>query len=418
MSNSLREAIDIIVPTWNNFEQLTEMVSSIARYRLIYPIHFIIINNGEPEISNQPFFDSDCITVLTPKKNLGWEGGLKLGLENSTSEFVMFANDDIYLPECSKLWLNKLLQPFHDKTVGAVGPITNVAMGMQNIFARRQAHNPDSYYAAPYLIGYCVLLRRSALDAVGGVDDTLPGGDDLDLSIRLWDGGYKTVIAANTFVWHHGFSTGTRVYGDHTKPGGWNSQEMTEKTNMALIRKHGLRRWYNCLHSTLQTAPDMGDMEGDLVREAITGKKVVEIGCGGTKTVPGAVGVDVIPQGEPIPSLGHQTTSVADIVADVSGKLPFKDGEFDSLVARHILEHCQDTVETLKEWGRVVRSGGRMIIVVPNQDEGSTIPMNPEHLHAFTPSSLASIAEVLGFKLVDQKVNYNYVSFITVLEKL
>ena len=57
--------------------------------------------------------------------------------------------------------------------------------GAQNIFLQQ----PSSMTYVPFLIGFFVLLERAALDAVGGVDATLPGGDDLDLSIRLRQAG-------------------------------------------------------------------------------------------------------------------------------------------------------------------------------------------------------------------------------------
>ena len=48
----------------------------------------------------------------------------------------------------------------------------------------------------------------------------------------------------------------------------------------------------------------------------------------------------------------------ADVVADGSA-LPFRTGSFDSLIARHNLEHYVDTAGTLIEWARVLDVGGR-----------------------------------------------------------
>lgn len=416
--SSLREPVTIIVPTFNNFDQLKDMIISIAQYKLIYPIRFVIVNNGEPEMSKMPFFDHPDITMLTPKKNLGWEGGLKLGLTKCDTEFVMFANDDIYIPEFSKDWISRLLQPFHDKTIGAVGPCTNVAMGAQNIFNRREMQTSKAWYGVNFLIGFCMLLRREALEVAGGIDDTLPGGDDLDLSIRLQQAGYNLVLDASTFVWHHGFQTGTRVHGDHTKPNGWNSREMTERTNMALIKKHGLKTWHNLLHAQPDNNFDYTDYEGNQVREFIHGENVIEMGVGAKKTVDTAVGVDIIPKGEPVSSLQGAPPSVADLVCDITKELPIPESVYDTLIARHVLEHIQDPVEVLKEWVRVVKPGGRLIIVVPNQDDGSTIPMNPEHLHAYNPNSLTSLVELLGMKVLEVRTHYNLVSFMLVAEKL
>ncbi len=245
----MSEPLDIIVPTLDNYDQVVSMISSVLKYDSYYPVRIIVVNNGNKELFDDPFFDNEKIVKVHVGENIGWEGALRKGLEQSTSEFVMFANDDIYIPEPSKDWLVKMIETFSDETVGAVGPATNVAMGQQNIFSQRSDFSEKGWYQVAYLIGFCLLLRRSALDKAGGVDDTLPGGDDIDLSIRLIDSGYKIVLNASTFVYHHGFSTGSRVHGDHTKKNGWNSLEMQERTNTALVKKHGLRRWHECLTS-------------------------------------------------------------------------------------------------------------------------------------------------------------------------
>ena len=46
-----------------------------------------------------------------------------------------------------------------------------------------------------------------------------------------------------SFVYHHGLVTGNKVHGDSTARRGWNSPQMTEDTNFAIIRKHGFKAW-------------------------------------------------------------------------------------------------------------------------------------------------------------------------------
>lgn len=413
------QAVDILIPTYNNGEQLLACVESILRAYVYFPVHIYIINNGRAEVTKQPAFTSPRVTILYPDRNLGWEGGLNLGLAQSKSRYVMFMNDDTYVPESSKTWLKQLLEVFRDPTVGAVGPSTNVVMGPQNIFTEPNMRTQSAVYQVPYLIGYCVLLRREALDKSGGIDETLPGGDDLDWSIRLEDNGYSLFMHRGVFVWHYGFQTGTRLYGDSTKPGGWNSKEMSDTTNIALIKKHGLKRWFEALHTTYEGRMEpTEDVEGNIIREAIIGDRVADLGCGGQKTIPEAVGVDEVPNGERIPMLleGHNI-SQADVVADATKTLPFEDSYFDTVIARHILEHIPDPITAIREWGRILRPGGRLIIAVPNQDEVEVIPLNPEHRHAWNAASLHSLLDLLGFKKIQSATHFNGTSLIGVYEQ-
>jgi len=46
-------------------------------------------------------------------------------------------------------------------------------------------------------------------------------------------------------------------------------------------------------------------------------------------------------------------------------RLTYPDGQFDRLIATHVLEHIPNPVDVLREWNRVVRPGGLMSIVLP-----------------------------------------------------
>lgn len=390
------EPLQIIIPTYNQPRMLAECLSSIGSTRLSYPVEVLVINNGHPAsldmIGNEPFFR----IIQTNGRNLGWEGGLQEGLRHSTSEFVMFANDDIYVPAAQNHWVRKMMESFSNAEVAGVGPSSNFVMGAQHMSFR----TPYEVIQVPYLIGFCVIYRRKALDAVGGVDNTLPGGDDLDLSIRLRLAGHSLVCRRDVFVFHYGSVTGTAMHGPANRRLGWNSSEMTERTNTALIKKHGFRNWFECIAGFDYPVRGKGDdHEGDVVRSYVLGEKIVDLGCANNKTLPSAVGVDWVEKGKEIPFINAR--SEADLVADVEKKLPFDDFSQDTLIARHLLEHCVDLIPTLKEWKRVVRSGGRIILAVPNEEVMATIPMNGEHVHAFTPQSLKNICEAVGLKFLN-----------------
>lgn len=412
--------VAILVPTFNNYNQLYSMLKSLHYTAMKSLFHVYVLNNGHPSLEQQLKLGHNG-TVHTFPKNLGWEGALDWGMKNTTEEFVLFANDDIYFPPNHPTWLSNMLSLFHDPTVGAVGPTSNCVMGEQNVF-----HADFTYHlkSVKFLIGFCKLLRRESLEKVGGVPVGCPGGDDLDISIRLRKAGYKLIVDRGVYVHHHGFQTGTRVHGDANIPGGWNSQAMTDKTNNWLMRRHGVREVMETLrnawepysqNSSIQQGGGLRNIEGILCASYVQDRPVLELGCGSTKTVPDAVGVDIVKQGENIPQL--EETSVADIVGDVQGTLPVESEMYGTVIARHILEHCVDTIATLKEWMRPLKPGGRLIIAVPDETIKRTIPMNPEHVHAFNIDSLTKIVELVGLKCVHAQQAGNGVSLVMVCEK-
>ena len=177
--------------------------------------------------------------------------------------------------------------------------------------------------------------------------------------------------------------------------GGWNSPQMSEATNNALIKKHGFRRWYETLNAVPQSAgTSHNDTEGAEVRKLVLGSRVLELGCGGVKSVPQAVGLDFYAKGEAIPTLNQ--VSVADVQGSVEA-IPESLGKFDTIIARHLLEHVLDPLKALTHWRSFLNPDGRLVLAVPNEEMCESVSLNPEHKHAFTPDSLARLLRASGF---------------------
>lgn len=402
--------VAILIPTFNNPEYLIPCVQSILEYTMTEDLfHIYIVNNGLKE-HMEPFLNHQRITVLQQNTNVGWEGGLKAGIAASTEPYVMFLNDDTNIMPHQRLWLNQMLNHFVYPDCAAVGPTSNVVMGPQNVFSVDRSN----VKRAKFLIGFCLLVKREFLEAAGGVDDTLPGGDDLDLSIRLRNLDKYLLIDREVFVWHHGFKTGQRVHGNN-----WNSVEMIERTNHALIRKHGLKAFLDLWGAVEADGVKWSteDTEGSMVAGFVSGDNVLEIGCGDRKTVDRAIGIDIVPRGHQIPGLIPGKISVADRVGDVKEDLPVEAGSYDTVIARHILEHINDPIKTVRIWGKALKHGGRLVIAVPNQSLRNTIPMNYQHVNSYTPESLQSLMEALGWKTVAIEDPKNMVSFVGCFEK-
>lgn len=411
--------LDVIIPSYDNFDFLRPCLESILRNTMTHGLfHITVINNGHKNSCD--WIQNENVTVLQPGQNLGWEGGLKLGLESTKAPYVLFMNDDTHIPVSSSLWLNSMLKHFSDPDVGAVGPSSNVVMGFQNAFTQVVPH----VFERKFLIGFCFMVRREAIEKAGGIDDTCPAGDDFDMSIRIRKAGYKLIVDKTVFVYHHGFKTGNRLMGDSQKKNGWNSFEQWEKANTFIIRKHGYREWAETMKDayeapTLDIKQSYEDVEGNIIRDLIGDAKdkvVLDLGCGGNKTIESAIGIDMAPKDTIIPAIQGKTESVADIEADVTQPLPVDN--VDVIIARHILEHLMDTTQVLKQWKNSLKKGGKLIIAVPNNGRILSIPMNYEHCHGWNPESMWHMLEVMGLKVLKQVDPENGVSFITMVEKI
>jgi GT2 family glycosyltransferase len=229
----MKKSVVIIIPSMDNRAYLAPCLNSLLNFTDGANHRVIVVNNGEPNSCD--WARQYNVFVIGEHGNLGWEGALHLALHASEEPLVLFLNDDtLFLPRHSQ-WLINLIADLDDPTVAAAGPSSNLVAGPQSTTQQLEAPR----YRARYLIGFCMLVRRSALDAVGGIDTALPGGDDIDLSIRLRQAGYTLVCDRRSFVYHYGFKTGTRVHGGPNQPWGWNSPAMIDATANVLIAKHG-----------------------------------------------------------------------------------------------------------------------------------------------------------------------------------
>jgi SAM-dependent methyltransferase len=90
------------------------------------------------------------------------------------------------------------------------------------------------------------------------------------------------------------------------------------------------------------------------------------------------------------------TFDVPDGDAQLLAKHP--DDRFDFLHSSHCLEHLRDPFEGLRNWVRVVRPGGHLVVLVPDEDlyEQGVWPstFNIDHKHTFTISKASSWSPV------------------------
>jgi glycosyltransferase involved in cell wall biosynthesis len=71
------------------------------------------------------------------------------------------------------------------------------------------ANNDQVAFDIVTAIGFCLLVRREALERHGGLDDVFGRGycEDSDLHMRLTSHGWRSVAAPNTYVYHLGSGT-------------------------------------------------------------------------------------------------------------------------------------------------------------------------------------------------------------------
>jgi predicted SAM-dependent methyltransferase len=86
-----------------------------------------------------------------------------------------------------------------------------------------------------------------------------------------------------------------------------------------------------------------------------------DLGMGGDKILPSAIAID---QPTPYTKVG---SDIVQLGGDARNLYWFKDGVLDYLYSSHLLEDFIETKPILKEWARVLRKGGNLVLYLPDQ---------------------------------------------------
>lgn len=123
--------------------------------------------------------------------------------------------------------------------------------------------------------------------------------------------------------------------------------------------------------------------------------RVLDLGCGQDKVFPTAIGVDNRVDAK---LFGIQIKP--DIAVETCERMPFfADESADTVFSSHLLEHIADYRGALAEWWRLVKSGGYLILYLPDEDEYPKVGApgaNPDHKWNVSYELVVAAMEALG----------------------
>jgi len=103
----------------------------------------------------------------------------------------------------------------------------------------------------------------------------------------------------------------------------------------------------------------------DLTTPYCTGNGI-DIGSGGDPVVPWAINMDLPSADFLYYHSDNPPTQYIQFGGDCLN-LPFKDETLDFVYSSHLLEDFADWMPALQEWSRVLKVGGRMIVLIPDK---------------------------------------------------
>jgi len=231
--------VSIVVPTCNEHEKTIQCFASLRAYTDV-PYELVWVDNGSNVQSYNAILQQASkpgvrCTKIKFKNNTGFVVATNAGIRaaSKSSKYIVMLNNDTMV---SPKWLTRLLAPFKDPLVGAVGPITQSKISWQesgHLNVRWKLSLPvfrtptvvkrvpeaiekyaavlSSQFSTKYvethgnpLAFFCVAIPRRVIDQVGLLDEDfgIGLGDDEEYCHRLRRNGYKLILSLGSFVFH------------------------------------------------------------------------------------------------------------------------------------------------------------------------------------------------------------------------
>ncbi len=258
-----RPVLSVVVVTYQSRRFVEPLLSSLSREAESVPLEVVLVdshsNDGGPELVEARYPD---VRVLRMRSNWGFAAGCNAGWRATRSPYVLFLNPDVVVLPGS---LARMLQHLEDTAdVGVLGckllnPDGSLQLSCREFYTLESAllrRTPAGRFfprhreltkhlmldfdhcesrVVDWLLGTCLLTRRTALDDVGGMDDGFfLYFEDVDLCYRMQRRGWKVVYYAGAAMLHHHVRQSSR---------GW-SQRAAWQHLRSMIRFHQKHGWF------------------------------------------------------------------------------------------------------------------------------------------------------------------------------
>ncbi|MGX9215751.1 glycosyltransferase family 2 protein [Mycobacteroides abscessus subsp. abscessus] len=221
--------VAVVTVTYSPGEHLHRFLRTL-RHATDLPLRVILADNGSTDGAPEAYAEEPDVELLRTGGNVGYGKAANLGVAqvDPAAEWVVIANPDVQWGPGSIDAMLEVAQRW--PAAGAVGPLIREPDGTVYPSARvvptltggalhallgsvwstnpwtaayRQDRMEPSERVVGWLSGSCLLLRRTAFDAIGGFDPRyFMYMEDVDLGDRLARAGWQNVYAPSSEVVH------------------------------------------------------------------------------------------------------------------------------------------------------------------------------------------------------------------------
>ncbi|SMB96660.1 Glycosyltransferase, GT2 family [Thermanaeromonas toyohensis ToBE] len=240
--------VSVVIPVCGNLELTRLCLETLEVFTR--PEHeVVVVDNGSAD-GTEEFLaeaaEAGKIRLIRHERNLGFAKAVNDGIAVARGRYVVVLNNDVIL---TPRWLDNLLYCLEAVAgAGMVGPVSANVSGIQRVDADFSSleellafadiwnrPDPAKWFETERLVGFCLVVKREVFDRIGLFDGRFGLGnfEDDDLCLRARLGGYRLVVAGDTYVHHVGSATFRSLGLDYAGLMRVNARKFARKWNLA-----------------------------------------------------------------------------------------------------------------------------------------------------------------------------------------
>ncbi|MSU63938.1 MAG: glycosyltransferase [Pedosphaera sp.] len=223
--------VSIVIPTFNKLELTRQCLLAVHKITSDGQFEIVVVDNGSTD-GTADFLKAEeaagRLRAILNSENMGFARACNQGAKVAQGKYVLLLNNDT---EVQPGWLTPLVS-LADSDAGIAGvgskllfpdrSIQHAGVAVGEMVGRDPLLAVHTFYKAPgdlpeanqrrvyqALTAACLMVRKSAFEAVGGFDEGFWNGyEDVDLCLRFQERGWLSVYEPASVVIHHESQSG------------------------------------------------------------------------------------------------------------------------------------------------------------------------------------------------------------------
>jgi GT2 family glycosyltransferase len=221
--------VDVAIVTWNTRDTTVQAIASLLAAEPEGTLRVLVRDNASSDGTAEAVAAAyPEVEVYAGAANLGFAGGVNTILKRSTAPWCLLLNSDAW-PEPGAISRLVACAERHPKAAVVVPlllrpdgalepsawPLPSLGVSLGSVLdVTRHLWPHDTERRVDWAVGAAWLMRRAAIDELGGLDESLfMYAEDVEWCWRAKDAGWEVWFTPDAVVRHIGNASGAQLYG-------------------------------------------------------------------------------------------------------------------------------------------------------------------------------------------------------------